>query len=159
MPVALNYIFDVIVICFLLYSFYLNFWFKNKANVAKKELTNLKILMDLSQEGWIMSKRSDNGWVIEQASYQFCDILGYEWTSEYNNGVIGMYKDDLVIVYPHGTTYDKDKLVSVYINQLCRKDGKEIWVETSGKTITSDSGDKRISIIKNVEHIIYKFKQ
>lgn len=158
MLVVLNYLFDIIIFSFLIYSIHLNYFYKKETEQIKQNLTNLQILMDLSQEGWIISKRCEDSWIIEQASSQFCDILGYGWISEIENEVIGMCKDDLVNVYPTNTTYNKDKVVSVYLNQLRKKDGKQIWVETSGKTISIESDHKRISLVKNVEHIIARFK-
>jgi len=156
----------VITFCLIMYLLYGSFIYKasqKKITKTSRSLVNMQILMDLSEQGWIISKRSvkasDKGWVIEKASFKFCDILGYNWISEYDNEVVGMSKDELVSVYPMGKTYNKDQTVSIYLNKLRKKDGKEIWVETSGKTVFSEAGEKRISVIKNVEHIISKFKE
>lgn len=158
MLVILNYVFDITIFSFLIYFIHLNHLYKKEVETEKRNLINLQILMDLSEEGWIVSKRSMNGWIIQQASEMFCKTLGYDWTSEYINDVIGLRKNDLVNVNPLGKIEHLDTVVSVYINQLRKKDGKEIWVETSGTTIFLDSGDIRITLVKSVEHIISKFK-
>lgn len=158
MLVILNCIFNLITFCFLLYLLYINSVYVKDLKIAKRNFFNLQTLMELSEEGWIVSTRSPKGWLIQQSSPQFCKTLGYDWTSYRVNDVVGMLRDDIINVYPLGKIKRYDTPISVYINQMRKKDGKSIWVETSGTTIFLDEGDIRITLVKSVEHIISKFK-
>jgi len=162
----LHGVLHVVTFCIVMYLLRLSFVYKREAKKvtsAQRRYHNMQILLDLSEQGWVQSKHSSKGWTIEKASHKFCEILGYAWISEYDNEVIGMYKDDLVSSESHGKvnkTYNKARTVSIYLNKLRKKDGKEIWVETSGQTmIFPGTVEKRISVIKNIEHIINKFKE
>lgn len=158
MLVILNCIFNIITFCFLLYLLYTNSVNAKNVITARRNFFNLQTLMELSEEGWIVSIRSPKGWLIQQSSSQFCKTLGYDWTSDRVNDLVGMLRDDIINVYPLGKIKPFDTPVSVYINQMRKKDGKSIWVETSGTTIFLDEGDIRITLVKSVEHIISKFK-
>lgn len=122
----------------------------------------LQLVMNLAEDGWALQTRTADGWRIEKASEAFCQILGYDWKSDINNEVIGKSKSELA----SPESGDKIKLahtqeytVARYLMQLYRKDGKPIWCETSAQTMTFfDTGEKRVTVIKNVEHIISKFK-
>lgn len=131
-------------------------------NQSNRRYYGLQLVMDLAEEGWALQKRTPEGWRIEKASEMFCQILGYEWKTDTDNGVIGKSKNQLASPNQDDLlklAYTQETTVSMYLMVLYRKDGKPIWCETSAQTMNFyDTGEKRVTVIKNVEHIISKFK-
>lgn len=122
----------------------------------------LQLVMNLAEDGWALQTMTPDGWRIEKASEMFCQILGYDWKTDLDNEVVGMSKSELAS--PHlgekiQLAYTQEFTVARYLMQIYRKDGKAIWCETSAQTMTFfDTGEKRVTIIKNVEHVIARFK-
>ena len=120
-------------------------------------------LLDLSGQGWLMSTRLEGDWKVEKCSEKMCEILGYNWKSETENDVVGKRGLSFTTTennLPIQKAFIRDTLVSVYITRLMRKSGKLIWCEISGQTVVfSDIGERRITVAKNIEHIILRFQE
>lgn len=171
MTISVNSLLHVIVICtlcllclslvmYLVYAKHLDddamFRQSNRRYYA------LQLVMNLAEDGWALQTRTPDGWRIEKASEMFCQILGYDWKTDIDNEVVGKSKSELAS--PDSgekiqLAYTQEYTVARYLMQIYRKDGKAIWCETSAQTMTFlDTGEKRVTVIKNVEHVIARFK-
>lgn len=151
------------VVIFLLWKYFLYIRIDSICHLVNRKYMGLQLMMELSEQGWAVSVRTEDGWKIQKTNQKFCDILGYDWSDETDNELIDVVGYALATpesIDTFTSAYNKNMMISTYITKLKKKDGKEIWVEISAQTVVfSDVGEKRISVIKNIEHIISKFKE